>query len=101
MKEPLFIGTEGKTELKYDKKGKILPGHQGGDKLVCRILRPSEFMSMYNVIAKGNRDDLTNFTLCLLLGARYNECQRIQNNPKWYDASCTVKIPIIERTNYI
>ena len=92
MKEPIFIGIEGKTELKYNKKGNIVPGRAGKNKLVCRVLRPSEFMAMYNVIAKGNRDDLTNFTMCLLLGARYGECQRIQNNPKWYDGNIYVHI---------
>jgi len=92
MKEPIFIGTKGKTKKEFDKKGNPISGKRGGDKLVCRILRPSEFMAMYNVIARGNQDDLTNFTMCLLLGARYEECRRIQSNPKWYDGNIYVHI---------
>jgi hypothetical protein len=110
MKNPIFIGKEGKTEIKYIQEkivkigkngvvettykstGKLKPGNQGGDKLICRILRPSEFMLMYDTIAKGNKDDLTNFQMCLLLGARYNECKRIQLDKKMWDGNVHIEI---------
>jgi hypothetical protein len=92
MKNPIFIGTEGKTEIKYNKDGSPKKGNQGGNKLRCRILRPSEFVAMYDVIAKGDKDDLTNFQMCLLLGARYQESRRIQSDKKMWDGNVHIEI---------
>lgn len=49
-----------------------------------RIFRPSEISEIRKQM---KITDKTNFDMCLLLGARYLECQRIQNNPKWYDGN--------------
>ena len=56
-----------------------------GNKIKTRILRPEE----YEVLHEGARK-LENQTLldsCLLLGARYEECRRIHQNPKWFDGN--------------
>lgn len=56
-----------------------------GNKIKTRILRPSE----YEVLREG-AGKLENQTLldsCLLLGARYEECRRIQKNPEWFDGN--------------
>jgi len=64
-----------------EKKLPILKGKE----IKTRILRPKE----YEVLRQGARK-LENQTLidsCLLLGARYEECRRIQNNPSWFDGN--------------
>lgn len=47
---------------------------------------------MHDIISKGNKDDLTNFDMCLLLGARYLECRRIQKNPKCFDKKNFIEV---------
>lgn len=55
-----------------------------GKKVKTRILRPSEL----NLMRKQMKiEDRTQFDMILLLGARYEECRRIQKNPKWYDGN--------------
>jgi integrase len=89
MQKGIFIGNEGKTEIKYNKDGSIKLGFQGGDCLTGRILRPSEFIALQNILSKldnvDRKGELTNLNCILLLGARYLECQRIQHNPEWFD----------------
>ena len=55
-----------------------------GKKIKTRILRPSEYEAM-----RAGADKTENRTLldgCLLLGARYEECRQIQQNPRWFDS---------------
>ncbi len=56
-----------------------------GKKIKTRILRPSE----YEMLRKGagKIENQTNLDACLLLGARYIECQYIQNNPSSFDGN--------------
>lgn len=89
MENPIILGPSGKTKVKIDKKGRK---SGGGNHLQCRILRPSEFVAIHNMVANGNKDDLTNLDMCLLLGARYEECRRIQAHPEWFDKKIFVEI---------
>jgi hypothetical protein len=56
-----------------------------GKKIKTRILRPTE----YELLRHG-ADKTKNRTLldgCLLLGARYEECKRIQQHSRWFDGN--------------
>jgi integrase len=56
-----------------------------GKKVKTRILRPHEFE-----LLRAGAKKTENRTLldgCLLLGARYKECQKIQDNPHWFDGN--------------
>jgi integrase len=53
-----------------------------GKQLKVRILRPSEYAQLREAIEGPHQ---TNLDACLLLGARYEECRRIQANPRWFD----------------
>ena len=86
---PIILGLNGTKPVKIDKKGKK---SGGGEYLQCRILRPTEFVAMHDTIAKGDKDDLTNFDMTLLLGARYEECRRIQNHPEYFDKKTFVEV---------
>lgn len=50
-----------------------------------RILRPSEYLQLRSAAKKIVNQ--TNLDGCLLLGARYLECVRIQNNSEWFDGN--------------
>ena len=54
-----------------------------GKKVKTRILRPSEYEAMRTGAEKTENRTLLDG--CLLLGARYEECRRIQRNPGWFD----------------
>ncbi len=56
-----------------------------GKNIKTRILRPSE----YEVLREGamKLENQTLLDACLLLGARYKECGRIQQNSKWFDGN--------------
>lgn len=54
-----------------------------GKKLKVRILRPSEYMMLRNAVPKTG--DQINLDACLLTGARFTECVRIQRNREWFD----------------
>ncbi len=69
MKTPLFAGN--------------------GEKIETRVFRPDEIAEMRKHMTF---EEKTNFDMCLLLGARYKECVRIQNNPSWYDGEKYVHI---------
>ena len=64
-----------------EKKQPILKGKQ----IKTRILRPKE----YEVLREGagKLENQTILDTCLLLGARYEECRRIQKNPAWFDGA--------------
>lgn len=68
-------------------KTPILKG--SGKILKTRVFRPNEILEMRKYMEFEER---TNFDMCLLLGARYEECRRIQNNPRWYDGEKFVHI---------
>jgi integrase len=56
-----------------------------GKQFKTRILRPAEY-----VLLRSGPSKTENRTLldgCLLLGARYEECRRIQRNPSWFDGN--------------
>ena len=55
-----------------------------GKKVKTRILRPSEYLLLRSAAATKISNQ-TNLDMCLLLGARYLECVKIQNNPEWFD----------------
>ncbi len=76
------MGKTGLCEIKYHKDGSKKSG--GGQHLQTRIFRPSEVMLMRKEM---KLEDKTNFDMCLLLGARYDECRRIQKHPEWYDGN--------------
>jgi len=69
MKTPIFKGS-----------GKILK---------TRVFRPDEIIEMRKHMSY---EEKINFDMCLLLGGRYLEDVRIQNNPKWYDGEKFVHI---------
>lgn len=56
-----------------------------GKKVKTRILRPYEF----GLLREGAKrtENKTLLDACLLLGARYQECQRIQDSPHWFDGN--------------
>lgn len=56
-----------------------------GKKVKTRILRPSEYLLLRD--GAKTTDNRTLLDACLLLGARYEECKRIQNNPSWFDGN--------------
>ncbi|MHC1600646.1 MAG: site-specific integrase [Candidatus Methanospirareceae archaeon] len=56
-----------------------------GKKIKTRILRPHEFELLREGAKKTENKTLLDG--CLLLGARYKECQNIQNNPRWFDGN--------------
>ena len=56
-----------------------------GKKVKTRILRPHEFELLREGAKKTENKTLLDG--CLLLGARYKECQNIQNNPRWFDGN--------------
>lgn len=60
-----------------------------GDIFKTRIFRPDEITEMRKYM---KFEEKTNFDMCLLLGARYEECKRIQNHPEWYDGEKYVHI---------
>lgn len=106
MRRPNIVGDNKPTEIKY-KKEKIervqkngiiettykdtnipILGHQGGKKLKSRVLFPEEVLAIIKVLedmGKSAKDDLTNFKMCLLLGARYEESKWIQLHSECYD----------------
>jgi len=56
-----------------------------GKDIKTRILRPAEY-----ILLRQGATTTENRTLldgCLLLGARYEECRRIQRNPGWFDGN--------------
>jgi integrase len=55
-----------------------------GKKLKVRIFRPSEVIDIRSMMKISDR---TAFDMCLLLGARYEECRRIQTHPEWFDGN--------------
>jgi integrase len=56
-----------------------------GKKVKTRILRPSEYWRLRE--GAKSTDNKTLLDGCLLLGARYEECKRIQANPEWFDGN--------------
>jgi integrase len=56
-----------------------------GKKVKTRILRPYEFELLREGAKKTENKTLLDG--CLLLGARYKECQNIQNNQQWFDGN--------------
>ncbi len=82
MKTPILTGLDGLCEIKYNKDGSKKSG--GGKHLRTRIFRPQEIALMRKEM---KIEDRTNFDMCLLLGARYEECRRIQKHPEWYDGN--------------
>ncbi len=56
-----------------------------GKKIKTRILRPSEYEALRAGADKTEKRTLLDG--CLLLGARYEECRRIQRNPGWFDGN--------------
>jgi len=54
-----------------------------GKKNKTRILRPGEYARLRSSVQ--SIDKLTDLDACLLLGARYLECRRIQEHPEWFD----------------
>lgn len=56
-----------------------------GKKIKTRILRPTE----YELLRHGaeRTENRTLLDGCLLLGARYEECKRIQQYPRWFDGN--------------
>ena len=56
-----------------------------GKTVKTRILRPHEFELLREGAKKTENKTLLDG--CLLLGARYKECQNIQNNPRWFDGN--------------
>jgi integrase len=91
MQNPIILGKREPTKIRIHKKtGKKVGGGMGQ---ICRVLRPAEFLAMRSIMAKmSKKDDLTNFDMCLLLGARYEEARRIQAHPEWYDGTSFVEI---------
>lgn len=106
MRRPNIVGDNKPTEIKYktvkkqrvlkngnieeyiEKSDKMLIGHQGGKKLESRVLFPEEVLAIINVMekqGKSAKDDLTNFKMCLLLGARFEESKWIQQHSECYD----------------
>jgi len=61
-----------------------------------RILRPSEYEQLRHGARKV--ENQTNLDACLLLGARYGECQNIQKHKEWFDGKKFVHIPIEKKT---
>lgn len=55
-----------------------------GKKVKTRILRPAEYLLLRSAAAT-EINNLTNLDACLLLGARYLECKKIQLNQDWFD----------------
>jgi len=55
-----------------------------GKKLKVRVFRPAEIRALR---AQMKIQDRTTFDMCLLLGARYEECRRIQKHPEWFDGN--------------
>ena len=55
-----------------------------GKKVKTRILRPREYQKLREA-ASVKIANQTNLDACLLLGARFYECKKIQLNPKWFD----------------
>lgn len=105
MKSAILIGKSGKTDIQYKKlkiqklnktTGEIttiekdtdimIEGHQGGNCLTGRVLRPSEVLALQNVI-KFDNNELTMFNSILLLGARYEECRTIQRDARCFEGS--------------
>lgn len=74
-----------------------------GKKIKVRILRPNEYERLREGIGagktkmRGSRKVAyqANLDACLLLGARYRECLRIQANPNWFDGNF-IHLPWIE-----
>jgi integrase len=56
-----------------------------GKNIKTRILRPGEYEMLRE--GAGSVDNRTLLDVCLLLGARYEECKRIQKNPSWFDGN--------------
>jgi integrase len=56
-----------------------------GKKVKTRILRPAEYGHLRD--GAKSTDNKTLLDGCLLLGARYEECRRIQTNPDWFDGN--------------
>ncbi|MBN1455985.1 MAG: site-specific integrase [Methanomicrobia archaeon] len=56
-----------------------------GKKIKTRILRPSEFEQLR--LGAKRTENRTLLDACLLLGARYTECQKIQANARWFDGN--------------
>ncbi len=56
-----------------------------GKKIKTRILRPSEF-ELLRAGAKKT-ENRTLLDACLLLGARYTECKKIQAHDRWFDGN--------------
>lgn len=56
-----------------------------GKKNKTRILRPDEYAQLRAAV--GQIEKQTVLDACLLLGARYLECVRIQKHPKWFDGN--------------
>lgn len=54
-----------------------------GRTVKVRILRPTEFALLHE--SARRLENKTLLDACLLLGARFVECKRIQNNPSWFD----------------
>ncbi len=68
-------------------KTPILKG--SGKKIKTRVFRPDEISEMRKHM---NYEEKINFDMCLLLGGRYLEDVRIQNNSAWYDGEKFVHI---------
>ena len=56
-----------------------------GKKVKTRILRPYEFELLREGAKKTENKTLLDG--CLMLGARYKECQKIQSNSNWFDGN--------------
>jgi hypothetical protein len=78
--------------------------------LKSRILFPEEFLAICNVLekmGKSAKDDLTNFKMCLLTGARYEETRWIQKHPVCYDKEgrsikvSTLKVKVHDKERHI
>jgi len=54
-----------------------------GRNVKVRILRPTEFTRLHE--SARRLENKTLLDACLLLGARFVECKRIQENPSWFD----------------
>ncbi len=103
------IGKDGKVDISYiPTKTKII-GKQGGEQLKSRVLFPEEVLALFGVLekmGKSAKDDLTNFKMCLLTGARYEEARWIQKNPKCFDKEGrnvrieTQKVKVKEKVRY-
>lgn len=84
MQKAITIGKE-RNIIKRIRKGKEFNGF---DHLPSRNLRPLEFIALQNVLSTMDRnDDLTHLNCILLLGARYEECRRIQKDKKCFDGN--------------